>query len=59
MMTVRPPSVILAVPVMAERRETLLPESWVVLGTNDYRAGKEVGERVKRTGRLQVKGIGN
>jgi hypothetical protein len=28
MMTVRPPRVMLAVPVMAERRETLLPESW-------------------------------
>ena len=28
MMTVRPPSVMLAVPVMALRRETLLPESW-------------------------------
>lgn len=27
MMTVRPPSVMFAVPVMAERRETLLPES--------------------------------
>lgn len=27
MITVRPPSVILAVPVMALRRETLLPES--------------------------------
>lgn len=31
MMTVRPPSVMFAVPVMAARRETLLPEScgWV------------------------------
>ena len=28
MMTVRPPRVMLAVPVMALRRETLLPESW-------------------------------
>jgi hypothetical protein len=28
MMTVRPPRVMFAVPVMAERRETLLPESW-------------------------------
>jgi hypothetical protein len=27
MMTVRPPRVMFAVPVMAERRETLLPES--------------------------------
>lgn len=27
MMTVRPPSVMFAVPVIAERRETLLPES--------------------------------
>jgi len=27
MITVRPPRVMLAVPVMAERRETLLPES--------------------------------
>lgn len=30
--TVRPPRVMLAVPVMAARRETLLPESWEVLG---------------------------
>lgn len=28
MMTVRPPRVMLAVPVMAARRETLFPESW-------------------------------
>lgn len=28
MITVRPPSWMLAVPVMAARRETLLPESW-------------------------------
>jgi hypothetical protein len=27
-MTVRPPSVMLAVPEMLARRETLLPESW-------------------------------
>ncbi len=30
MMTVRPPRVMFAVPVMAERRETLLPESWYI-----------------------------
>jgi hypothetical protein len=59
MMTVRPPSVILAVPVMAERRETLLPESWAVLEMNGYRADKEVGEKVKNNGRLQVREIGN
>lgn len=29
MMTVRPPSVMFAVPVIAERRETLLPESFL------------------------------
>jgi hypothetical protein len=28
MITVRPPRVMFAVPVIAERRETLLPESW-------------------------------
>lgn len=36
MMTVRPPSVMFAVPVMALRRETLLPESCLKRGVDQW-----------------------
>jgi hypothetical protein len=43
MMTVRPPRVMLAVPVMAARRETLLPESCIVLETDTWKKTSVVG----------------
>lgn len=51
MMTVRPPSVMFAVPVMALRRETLFPESCYVLATGLNRSQKG---REKERGSLKV-----